>query len=402
MKPRPVVIRSRPGDNPPTSTLHYGRDVREVLRELPRASIQTICTSPPYWGLRDYGTEPVKWADGAECSLGQEPTPEAFCAHLVEIFREVRRVLRDNGTLWLNLGDSYSQSGRGASNASTLEGGLSTQEMATRAGDQRHRVIQGCKPKDLVGIPWRVAFALQADGWYLRQDIIWSKPNPMPESVRDRCTKSHEYVFLLSKQSQYFYDQAAVKEPLHGAALLSPDGKRNRRSVWTINSRPYRGAHFATWPEALVEPMIRAGCSEKGHCPKCGAQWEQAVASRSPESTGASTGGDPARKDGGTRERAAPGSGGGNTFAQKRVPTGEWQPACDCELAPVRDVVLDLFSGSATTGVVANRLGHNYVGIDLNADYLPLAERRLRGIKETVGSEEDEPIVSLIDLFATG
>ena len=246
-------------------------DARQI--PLHDKSVQCVVTSPPYWGLRDYGM-------GKE-QLGLEPTPDLYVQHLVEIFREVRRVLKDDGTVWLNLGDSYAAGGRG-------EGGSPKQ--ATNRGSLLgpHTAPPGFKPKDLVGIPWRVAFALQADGWYLRSDIIWSKPNPMPESVRDRPTQSHEYVFLLSKSKRYHYESKEIAEPLQtpphtpgnkkmdsggyssGANISVKDrvwganGTRNRRSVWTIPTQPYRGAHFATFPEKLVEPCILAGCPKGG------------------------------------------------------------------------------------------------------------------------------------------
>lgn len=251
-------------------------DCIESMRGLPDASVNCCVTSPPYFGLRDYQ---------AKGQIGLEDTPDDYVARLVQVFREVRRVLRDDGTLWLNLGDSYTSGGR-----------------ATRAPDEKHGAREmgfraatpdGLKPKDLIGIPWRVAFALQADGWYLRQDIIWHKPNPMPESVRDRCTKAHEYVFLLSKGPRYYFDSEAVKEPAVGpvggstgrgkqasAAAYAASGRqpqrdnsgglggdgitRNRRSVWTVTTKPFKGAHFATFPPDLIEPCILAGCPVGG------------------------------------------------------------------------------------------------------------------------------------------
>lgn len=254
-------------------------DCIESMRTLPEQSVNCCVTSPPYFGLRDYGQ------DG---QIGLEATPGEFVEALVEVFREVRRVLREDGTVWLNLGDSYNSGASGGMGGSKLEGGQETQKqrrMAAFKGDPR------LKHKDLIGIPWRVAFALQADGWYLRQDIIWHKPNSMPESVRDRCTKSHEYIFMLSKSPKYYYDHEAVKEKsvathpsgngfkrderesyknADGSSLGSESrwsdvgGKRNRRSVWTVTTRPYKGAHFATFPPALIEPCILAGTPEGG------------------------------------------------------------------------------------------------------------------------------------------
>ena len=247
-------------------------DCIEQMRTLPDASVNCCVTSPPYFGLRDYQVPG---------QIGLEDTPDAFVARLVEVFREVRRVLRDDGTLWLNLGDSYSAQG-GAQVQGTKQAKGS--QVGAWGGESR-RGVPGLKPKDLIGIPWRVAFALQADGWYLRQDIIWHKPNPMPESVRDRCTKAHEYVFLLSKGPRYYFDSEAIKEDaVKGAAGSSfskgktathqlgrssekaraEDGKRNRRSVWTVTTKPFKGAHFATFPPDLIEPCILAGCPVGG------------------------------------------------------------------------------------------------------------------------------------------
>ena len=260
-------------------------DCRNLLREMPEKSVHTCVTSPPYFGLRDYGMDD---------QIGLEQTPEAFVAEMVAVFREVKRVLRDDGTLWLNLGDSYAGSGKGRNgDGSPNVDPLSKQ--ATSAGTIIGNLIKShtpnLKPKDLIGIPWRVALALQADGWYLRQDIIWHKPNPMPESVTDRCTKAHEYIFLLSKSPQYYFDNEAIKEPVANSSVsrLSQNNlsnqlgsnrvpfktngtmkavgnteNRNKRSVWTITTKPFKGAHFATFPPDLIEPCILAGCPEGG------------------------------------------------------------------------------------------------------------------------------------------
>ena len=285
-------------------------DCIEQMRTLPDQSVNCCVTSPPYFGLRDYGHD---------SQIGLEDTPEAYVQRLVEVFREVRRVLRDDGTLWLNLGDSYAaQRGGTHQPAETLAGGKGGKTVdGARVNRDRHDGYNptrnahaiGLKHKDLIGIPWRVAFALQADGWYLRQDIIWHKPNPMPESVTDRCTKAHEYIFLLSKSERYFYDNEAVKEPLAEASIgragrkqrlmdrtgagtlgkqivdgvdathayaglaLGRNGKtgydidsglRNRRSVWTVATKPYKGAHFATFPPELIRPCILAGSRPGG------------------------------------------------------------------------------------------------------------------------------------------
>ena len=299
-------------------------DVRETLRALPEKTVQTCVTSPPYFGLRDYGV------DG---QIGLEPTPAEYVEQMVAVFREVRRVLRDDGTLWLNLGDSYAT--RWSSARSEGRGGLADNER------ERHGPApEGYKNKDLMGIPWRVAFALQADGWYLRQDIIWHKPNPMPESVRDRCTKAHEYVFLLSKSERYYWDAEAMQEPAAGGTSrgngqklaeraiartggvinggtakstlgTSADETRNRRSVWTVATRPYKGAHFATFPPALIEPCILAG-------------------------------------------------------------------------APFGGLVLDPFTGSGTTAAVALQHGRRFIGCELNPDYIKLAEARIAAAEAEV------------------
>jgi len=315
-------------------------DALEVLKTLPDESIDCCVTSPPYWGLRDYGVEG---------QLGLEKTPEEYVAKMVEVFREVKRVLKKEGTLWLNLGDSY------ANNFGTCKPGK-TAQASQDYQRANNRVPAGFKPKDLIGIPWRVAFALQADGWYLRQDIIWAKSNPMPESVTDRCTKSHEYIFLLAKSQKYYFNNEAIKEKAvyglnsedhrppgivrdrlygydskeaelrgrivnetaNGITIRHPKGKhgdkqqspktlvdyRNKRSVWTVTTRPYKEAHFATYPPDLISPMIKAGCPPKG-------------------------------------------------------------------------IILDSFIGSGTTAYVARQLGRNFIGIELNPAYIQLAEKRI-------------------------
>jgi DNA modification methylase len=295
-------------------------DCRDSLRNMAAAGVkaQMCVTSPPYFGLRDYGHEG---------QIGMEELPEEFIANLVEVFACVRDVLADDGVLWVNMGDSYAAN-RGSGNS-----GIGAKQ-ATNIGANlgRLKVPDGLKPKDLIGIPWMLAFALRADGWYLRQDIIWHKPNPMPESVTDRCTKSHEYVFLLSKSERYFYDHEAIKEPVAEASiarLAQPNlanqagsarvpGKtngnmkavgtaedRNKRSVWTVPTKPYSGAHFATYPPELIEPCVLAG-------------------------------------------------------------------------SRVGDIVLDPFFGSGTTGEVALRLGRQYIGCELNPEYEPLQRERTR------------------------
>ena len=366
-------------------------DCRKVLATLPDESVHCCISSPPYWGLRDYQT--AEWEGGdTECDhlgkphrtrsgfnerysgiaasednkqdaltypmgnvcdkcgarridsqLGLEETPVAYVENMVAVFRAVRRVLRDDGTLWLNLGDSYTSGNRADRDPALVS---SSSGLTNRSnGLDRARTPVGLKPKDLVGIPWRVAFALQADGWYLRQDIIWAKPNPMPESVTDRCTKSHEYIFLLTKSARYYYDNEAIREPnsensekwgkmvptktakaqgSHGAtSALTANmtheevvekyytNGRNKRDVWTVTTKPFKGAHFATFPPDLIEPCILAGS------------------------------------------------------------------AADT-------LVLDPFSGAGTTGLVAVQHGRRYIGIELNADYLEMSRKRIQLVRDSI------------------
>lgn len=298
---------------------HIG-DCRQVLRTMPDESVHCVVTSPPYFGLRDYGIA---------SQIGLEATPDAYVAEMVAVFREVRRMLRKDGTLWLNLGDSYHNVRVSTSGQSVHAGELRDKIN----GGNRHRQ-SGLKSKDLIGIPWRVAFALQADGWYLRQDIIWAKKNCMPESVTDRCTKAHEYLFLLSKTPKYYYDAVSIseeskdpeddarrmrqsweKKEKHRETSISsfysqsdeprvPSGKRNKRSVWEVATQPFSEAHFATFPPALIEPCILAGCPKDG-------------------------------------------------------------------------TVLDPFAGAGTTGLVADRLQRNAILIELNPTYAGMSARRI-------------------------
>jgi DNA modification methylase len=333
----------------------------------------------PYWGLRDYGVTD---------QIGLEATPEEYVANMVDVFRKVRRVLRDDGTLWLNLGDSYASSPPGnttvgVSGASTLHGvngasGRYRETLAAGHQTKRSTVVGGLKPKDLVGIPWRVAFALQADGWYLRSDIIWAKPNPMPESVTDRPTKAHEYVFLLSKAPRYYFDQEAVREPNELGNGRNPEsetpygvGGRNIRSVWTIPTQPYPGAHFAVFPPALVEPCVNAGTSERGVCPECGAPWERVVERVGDRKTHGVT-----KVADSARGRAHGATSAFKTGVVPVLATTGWRPTCAHDAEPVPATVLDPFAGSGTVGVVANKLSRRAVLIDLNPDYLEQIERR--------------------------
>lgn len=371
-------------------TAIFHGDVRESLRALPAVSVDCVVTSPPYWGLRDYGLAPVVWQSELRCShewsgdgrctlcdgwrgqLGLEPTLELYVRHMVEVFREVRRVLKPSGSLWLNLGDCYNAATSAPRAASTNRVGY--WQAAGSMGDRRVNVRE-LKAKDLVGIPWRVALALQADGWYLRSDVIWAKPNPIPEGVRDRPVRSHEYLFLLSRQARYFYDAEAVRQL--GAFDKDTRARDNtvraghaRRSVWTIPTQRYLHAHFATFPERLVEPCILAGTSAAGCCPGCGKPWQRTVCVRYSNPGNRSTNGPRSAE----RRNESPG------FHRRlvRLLDGEaWQPTCSCARPRGPATVLDPFVGSGTTLAVARRLGRRAIGIELNADYVNLARNRV-------------------------
>lgn len=359
-------------------------DVIDGLQGLSDQSVQCCITSPPYWGLRDYGVEG---------QIGLEQTPEEYVARLVEVFREVRRVLRDDGTLWLNLGDCYAGSGKGASSNKDIQ--RETYVLDPNSPQCRIPKVQnGLKPKDLVGIPWRLAFALQADGWYLRSDVIWHKPNPKPESVTDRPSSAHEHIFLLTKSPRYFYDAEAVRET---SKYTEVPGGRNRRDVWTIRPQPTSEAHFATFPEALVEICIKAGTSEYGCCPACGAPWVREVEKGEPiEGQRRACGAD---ASGGYRgishKMAAAGSHPPGTRpndahkvqnpsdVKRRILEGmrerrySWHPSCTCNEGPIPCTVLDPFLGSGTVSLVARRLNRSSIGIELNPQYVEVIRRRL-------------------------
>lgn len=362
------------------------------LQRLPSESVHCFVTSPPYWGLRDYG---------AEGQLGLEPTPDAYVERLVGILAEARRVLRSDGTLWLNLGDSYAGGTTGRNDSGRDIGGRGGNYKGETPGKPMARAVPlGIKPKDLVGIPWRVAFALQADGWWLRSDVIWHKPNPMPESVTDRPTCAHEYVFLLTKAARYFYDADAVREDAiqgphtrsraanfkgvgsqsdkfgrhnHGAETIVCDGGRNKRTVWTIATRPYPEAHFATFPEQLVTPCILAGTSAKGCCSECGAPWVREV-DVAPGKVS------PRAAEGQQRASNGAQTGGSAKVTLRSAPRGRkttgWAPQCHCNAAVVPCTVGDPFLGSGTVGAVAAALGRRWWGCELNPDYEPLIRRR--------------------------
>lgn len=331
-----MIITNELG-TPQLNTVH-NCDALRLLGNMASNSVNCVVTSPPYWGLRDYGVNG---------QIGLEPTLKEFIDTLVVLFREVRRVLRPDGTCWVNMGDSYNSSPAGSASKEYIvdqtkgDGAFARRFRNNHAGtlniesDARQKAgwkIPGLKPKDLVGQPWRLAFALQDDGWWLRQDIIWAKPNPLPEGVTDRCTKAHEYIFLLTKSERYWYEADAIREPAedrpfagkelktitpNNTAWLNnqyapgasgyghnPNG-RNKRSVWTVSPEPFSEAHFATFPTKLIEPMILAGC-------------------------------------------------------------------------PVGGVVYDPFMGSGTTALVARQHGRNYIGSELNPDYVAIARERLR------------------------
>jgi DNA modification methylase len=407
-------------------------------------SVHCVITSPPYFGLRDYGTGTWEGGDpqcdhvkikrvslksglrndgrkhkglydgekvlsmehgyrsvcgkcGAvrvDRQIGLEESVDQYVENILTVAREVWRVLRDDGTFWLNLGDSYN--GSGGAGGDYAPGGL-------KEGQPKYpgRNVAGLKPKDLIGIPWRVAFALQEDGWYLRSDIIWSKTNSMPEPVTDRPSKAHEYVFLLSKSRKYYYDAVAIKETaVQYGKVQSPGSRsngenpdrndndfaernrgrvfteRNKRTVWTIATLPYTGAHFATFPPALVEPGIKAGTSEHGVCPICGAPWKRVIKYeamfRPKLPVGSMDIKGVTRTTIGLKDRAKYGT-------KKPLFIDIWTPTCNHKAEPVPAVVLDIFVGSGTTLMVARQLGRSGIGLDLSYDYLHnQARRRLR------------------------
>lgn len=397
-----------------TSVTVLRGDCRAVLRELPAASVHTVITSPPYFGLRDYGH------DG---QLGLEATPDEFVAALVGVFREVRRVLRDDGTVWLNLGDSYAGGGSGPpGERSTLmgnghQGGGPKRKALAETRPRPGRIAESAAipQKNLIGIPWMVAFALRADGWYLRSEIIWAKPNPMPESATDRPTRSHEQVFLLSKGPRYFYDAHAIREeqaagtaarvaagfrdryadgavdargyrgPVGGqdGIKFNPAG-RNKRSVWTVATQPYADAHFATFPPKLIEPCVLAGCPERA-CVACGAPWERVTEGGSStwearKAAGATWGNIANAASGGGTQRVVHGKGVSRDLTPAPAKQMGFVPGCGCGVGHAPGVVLDPFSGAGTTGVVALGHGRSYVGVELNPEYAAMSRRRMLGV----------------------
>ena len=315
-------------------TILYG-DCRETLKQIDSGIVQMCVTSPPYYGLRDYG--------GEEKQIGQEQTPEEFIDELVSVFREVRRTLKDDGTLWVNIGDSYYNYRPSKGKSYPKQTVSKTKQDLPDYSSKRNNKLSNYKEKDLIGIPWLLAFALRNDGWYLRQDIIWHKPNPMPESVKDRCTKSHEYIFLLSKNKKYYYDNEAIKEPVKqdwgtrnrtngkyhntGSGLSPHSGltksydRKNKRDVWTVTNKPYKHAHFATFPPDLIEPPILAG-SRNG------------------------------------------------------------------------DIVLDPFMGSGTTAMVAKQRGRYYIGCELHEEYGNLIQGRMP--EEILAQDVQNPLTDML------
>ena len=320
-----------------TNNILFG-DCRDTLKTL-NTKARMCVTSPPYYGLRDYG--------GEKNQIGQEDTPEQFIENLVDVFRSVRDVLTDDGTLWVNIGDSYYNYRPGKGQALVQQTLSKTERDQPQSCPRRGNKRDGLKEKDLIGIPWMLAFALRADGWYLRQDIIWHKPNPMPESVKDRCTKSHEYIFLLSKNRKYYYNNEAIKEPVKqdwgtrdrskgkyhnsGTGLVPHSGlsksypTKNKRSVWSVTNKPYREAHFATYPPDLIEPCIKAG-SEVG------------------------------------------------------------------------DTIIDPFMGSGTSAMVAKSLGRYYLGCELHEDYGNLIQKRIQDY-HPVQEVSQEPCINILDII---
>mgnify|MGYP003132547467 CR=1 FL=1 len=447
-----------------TYEVHVGNCL-DTLRAMPSESVDTCVTSPPYWGLRDYGGNGIVWGGDPECDhdwegftrpsentrnndnslqlksaywkpqdqafckhcdawfgqLGLEPTPQQFVKNMVLIFEEVRRILKPHGTLWLNLGDSYCGTGHKGTEMKDKKHpeGRNGQVFAV------NKHIDGLKRKDMVGIPWRVAFALQEAGWWLRQDIIWAKPSCMPEPVKDRCTKSHEYIFLLAKSEHYYFDHLAIKEDSVDLAkttaryahnfggpknetLLETDqvhirpigmrefsGKRNKRDVWTVNPKPFRGAHFAVFPPELIEPCVLAGTSAKGCCSECGKPYvrstekrdmgiTEAMKASGANAQGTYEGNDLKDYGPATMSTQTPGGVKQRTLESmsKATVTVGWEPSCDCNAEIVPSVVLDPFGGSGTTAGVALKHGRRAILCELNPDYAELIPARVESISQ--------------------
>jgi DNA modification methylase len=377
-------------------------DSKDVLKDLPDNLIHTVVTSPPYWQLRDYF---------ADDQLGQEATPEEYVKNLVDILKEVKRVLRKDGTLWLNIGDGYN-------NSSGFERTTDWKRKGRKGGSSDKKAFKhkSIKTKDLVGIPWRVAFALQEDGWYLRCDIIWEKTNPMPDGVKDRPTREHEYVFLLTKSPRYYYDYYRILEDTnaqpeqiqgfganeqHGTYRMDQErsfehyGKRNKRSVWRTSVSTFKGKHFATYPSKLIDPMIAASTSEKGCCVECGTPWYRIFEKEKIICEEVWTG----------ETDAITGKGITDTESKKgyilKLVDKGWEKGCDCDTNDVKPgIVLDPFNGSGTTGIVSFKYDQKYIGIDTNQEYLDIARDNIMGGKKqnehTILMEEVSTIEEMI------
>jgi len=467
-------------------------NVLKRLQELPDSSVHCVVTSPPYYQLRDYQTG--QWVGGNDpgcdhlqnrgtqgksgnradrthtqrvpykstcgrCGatrvdeqIGLEETPQEFIEKLVQVFREVRRVLRPDGTCWVNLGDSYASNAGGydstGSRGTSSNPRIGSGTMSAVVQNRRRVPSSGLKPKDLMGMPWRLASALQENGWWLRSDIIWHKPNPMPGSYQDRPTTSHEYVFLLTKSARYFYDAEAIKETAsnntherrarvteghksaptsqrNGIRKLATSGSgtknnesfdeamavmpstRNKRSVWTVSTEAFPEAHFATFPTKLVEPCILAGTSEKGCCSACGAPWKRILepSERYAKALGKSFHDHSADLTSGMQQ--VRGVNGQNRARDEfgvhsaEYVTKGWEPTCTCEDAQVSPcVVLDPFSGSGTTGVVALRHGRQYIGCELNPEYAAMSERRLANYWTKPPKQAGGDVAEYAPLFA--
>lgn len=431
----------------------YNQDFIIGGKNLLPKSIQCCVTSPPYFALRDYGVEKSKWPEitfklnewvpetvvpAMECCLGLEPDTVSFIAHLVHVFRIVRESLRDDGVLWVNMGDSYATSGKNrtkeqAEAKSTLQGSKKSQSQSLK---QQSKIVSGIKPKDLMGIPWMMALSMRADGWFLRQDIIWNKPNPMPESVTDRCSKSHEYIFLFSKSQKYFFDAESIRTPLadDSIARLAQDienqkgssrgyaGKRhngnmksilkksftsdqagsgkinnvnrsgcfdgdgnlmvrptaNRKSVWTITTAAFKEAHFATFPEDIPEICIKAGTSKHGCCSKCYAPYKRVTETELLPTKKAAKISIVDERD----HTADKNSSGSNRQKDGHLPghynqitTLGWSPSCDCDAPVIPCTVLDPFSGSGKTPITAAKLDRNYIAFEISPEYHKMSEK---------------------------
>ena len=383
--------------------------IQADARRLPLTDecVDCVVTSPPYWGMRDYGVESqiglenqvdcMGWATGQDCGY-------CWVCDMRAAFKEIWRVLKPQGTVWLNLGDGYASRPNGSIGATTLEGSRHSQAEYRRTNSLRKKGKQtGLKHKDLIGQPWRLAFALQSDGWTLRSEIIWHKPNPMPESVKDRPGKAHETIFLLSKSERYFYDSVSIAVPAacgdhrrngcsgpdikspgqpkhagltkirrHGYEGSEKNSVRNIRTVWTIATQPRSEAHFATFPENLVEPCILAGTSARGVCSECGKPWVRKTKARFHPQSDVSPS-KVIRGAAGQKSMANENNWAGFARGTTEYINAGWCPSCDCGLEPVPALVLDPFSGAGTTCRVAERLGRRGVGVELSPEYNKIA-----------------------------